>query len=203
LALCRPCYNAYATAKADQARREAGVPKRGKATVCRTPACGKPRDINCEFALCSDCYRARERNKRRAQRGTMPHQFRFGVERRKKPGRKAAVKPVAQALPPRQDPQRRHRRGTGCEMSTRAVGQMTEMYENDVKRLNQRVAQLEAELAAEKGDSERLTRIIDQSLNGEDWFNDGVWDRASDFYEDDENPQQAIRAAIDAMRGPQ
>lgn len=95
LALCRTCYNAYATAKADQARREAGVPKRGKATVCRTPACGKPRDMNCELALCSDCYRARERNNRRAQRGTMPHQFRFGVERPEKPERNAAVKPVA------------------------------------------------------------------------------------------------------------
>lgn len=35
-------------------------------------------------------------------------------------------------------------------MTTRAVGQMTEMYENEVKRLNQRIAQLEAELAAAK-----------------------------------------------------
>jgi hypothetical protein len=52
-------------------------------------------------------------------------------------------------------------------------------------------------------DSERLTYIIDESLNGDDWFDDGVWDRASHFYKDDETPQQAIRAAIDAMRGPQ
>lgn len=88
-------------------------------------------------------------------------------------------------------------------MSTSAVGQMTEMYENEVRRLNQRIAQLEAELAAAKGDAERLTYIIDESLNGEDWFNDGVWDRASDFYDDDQNPQRAVRAAIDAMRGPQ
>jgi len=49
-------------------------------------------------------------------------------------------------------------------------------------------------------DAERLTYIIDESLNGEDWFKDGVWDRASDFYSDDENPQRAIRAAIDAAR---
>jgi 3-phenylpropionate/cinnamic acid dioxygenase small subunit len=45
-------------------------------------------------------------------------------------------------------------------MNTRAVGQMTEMYENDVKRLNQRVAQLEAELAAAKGDAERYRLVV-------------------------------------------
>lgn len=78
LALCRPCYNAYAAAKADRTRRAAGVPKREKATVCGTPECGKPRDMNCAFALCGDCYRAKEREKRRTRLGIKPENFRFG-----------------------------------------------------------------------------------------------------------------------------
>lgn len=87
-------------------------------------------------------------------------------------------------------------------MSTSAVGQMTEMYENEVKRLNRRIAQLEAELAAAKGDAERLTFLIDYSNEGNGWLDDGLWDAGSEFYEQSEEPQQYIRLAIDAMRGP-
>jgi len=78
LALCRPCYNAYAAAKADEARRLAGVPKQGKATVCGTPECGKPRDMKSPFALCHDCHKAKDRERRRLQRGVNPQNFRFG-----------------------------------------------------------------------------------------------------------------------------
>jgi hypothetical protein len=83
------------------------------------------------------------------------------------------------------------------------VAQAASAVLDDHAALSTRVTQLEAELAAAKEDSERLTRIIDESLNGKGWLDDGVWDRASDFYEDDENPQLAVRAAIDEARGPQ
>ena len=76
-------------------------------------------------------------------------------------------------------------------MNTRAVGQMTEMYENDVKRLNQRVAQLEAELAAAKGDAERyrlvvknkqeVRRLIDTFWRGYDSF-DAAIDKLIDAF---------------------
>jgi len=49
-------------------------------------------------------------------------------------------------------------------VNTRAVGQMTEMYENEVKRRNRRIAQLEAELAAAKGDAERLKKATEFNL---------------------------------------
>jgi hypothetical protein len=74
---------------------------------------------------------------------------------------------------------------------------MTDDQQHALQEQRHREA-LAVEMAGLRADAERLTWLINESNAGGGWLDDGVWDRASNFYDEDEDPQQGVRAAIDA-----
>lgn len=79
---------------------------------------------------------------------------------------------------------------------------MAEAYRKKWERGNARIAQLEAELAEARKDSERLAWLISASNEGaSDYLSDALWDDASKFFFEEIPIADCVRAAIDAARG--